>query len=209
LDPKCLSRIRWYNIMINEKIHAHFAESIQTSIVAAEALPELIEKAAILLSKTLIRGNKILVCGNGGAAALAQIFASHLLNKYEKERPSLPAIAITADSALLSAIATDSHFNEIYAKQISALSQDGDLLLVISHGGNSRNLIKAVETALSKNLQIIVLNGVDGGELAGLLGSDDIEIRAPSDKGSRIEEIHLLVINCLSDLIDQQLFPQQ
>lgn len=195
--------------MINEKIHAHFAESIQTSIVAAEALPELIEKAAILLSKTLIRGNKILVCGNGGAAALAQIFASHLLNKYEKERPSLPAIAITADSALLSAIATDSHFNEIYAKQIAALSQDGDLLLVISHGGNSRNLIKAVETALSKNLQIIVLNGVDGGELAGLLGSDDIEIRAPSDKGSRIEEIHLLVINCLSDLIDQQLFPQQ
>ena len=140
---------------------------------------------------------------------MAQIFASHLLNKYEKERPSLPAIAITADSALLSAIATDSHFNEIYAKQISALSQDGDLLLVISHGGNSRNLIKAVETALSKNLQIIVLNGVDGGELAGLLGSDDIEIRAPSDKGSRIEEIHLLVINCLSDLIDQQLFPQQ
>ncbi|MGB5447035.1 MAG: SIS domain-containing protein [Psychromonas sp.] len=192
-----------------EKIHAHFAESIQTSIVAAEALPELIEKAAILLSETLIRGNKILVCGNGGAAALAQIFASHLLNKYEKERPSLPAIAITADSALLSAIATDSHFNEIYAKQIAALSQDGDLLLVISHGGNSRNLIKAVETALSNNLKIIALNGVDGGELAGLLGSDDIEIRAPSDKGSRIEEIHLLVINCLSDLIDQQLFPQQ
>lgn len=195
--------------MIIEKIHAHFAESIQTSIVAAEALPELIEKAAILLSETLIRGNKILVCGNGGAAALAQIFASHLLNKYEKERPSLPAIAITADSALLSAIATDSHFNEIYAKQIAALSQDGDLLLVISHGGNSRNLIKAVETALSNNLKIIALNGVDGGELAGLLGSDDIEIRAPSDKGSRIEEIHLLVINCLSDLIDQQLFPQQ
>ncbi|ABM03011.1 DnaA-interacting protein DiaA [Psychromonas ingrahamii 37] len=195
--------------MINEKIHAHFAESIQTSIVAAEALPELIEKAVMLLSKTLIKGNKILVCGNGGAAALAQIFASHLLNKYEKERPSLPAIAITADSALLSAIATDSHFNEIYAKQIAALSQDGDLLLVISHGGNSRNLIKAVETALSKNLQIIILNGVDGGELAGLLGSDDIEIRAPSDKGSRIEEIHLLVINCLSDLIDQELFPQQ
>jgi len=195
--------------MINEKIHAHFAESIQTSIVAAEALPEVIEKAAIVLSETLIRGNKILVCGNGGAAALAQIFASHLLNKYETERPSLPAIAITADSALLSAIATDSHFNEIYAKQISALSQEGDLLLVISHGGNSRNLIKAVETALSNNLQIIALNGVDGGELAGLLSSDDIEIRAPSNKGSRIEEIHLLVINCLSDLIDQQLFPQQ
>ena len=155
----------------------------------------------------MLRGNKILVCGNGGAAALAQIFSSHLLNKYEKERPSLPAIAITADSALVSAIATDSHFNEIYAKQISALAVEGDILMVISHGGNSRNMIKAVETALSKSLQIVALNGVDGGELAGLLGTDDIEIRAPSNKGSRIEEIHLLVLNCLSDLIDQQLFP--
>jgi DnaA initiator-associating protein len=193
--------------MINEKIQAHFAESIQTKIVAAEALPEFIEKAAKALAETLINGNKILVCGNGGAAALAQIFASHLLNKYEKDRPSLPAISITADSALLSAIATDSHFDEIYAKQISALAQNGDILMVISHGGNSRNMIKAVEMALSKSIQVVALNGVDGGELAGLLGSDDIEIRAPSDKGSRIEEIHLLVINCLSDLIDQQLFP--
>ncbi len=194
--------------MINAKIQAHFAESIQTKIVAAEALPEVIEKAAKALSAALIRGNKILVCGNGGAAALAQIFASHLLNKYETDRPSLPALAITADSALVSAIATDSHFDEIYAKQISALAQSGDVLLAISHGGNSRNMIKAVETALSKSIQIIALNGVDGGELAGLLGSDDVEIRAPSDKGSRIEEIHLLVINCLSDLIDQQLFQQ-
>ncbi|WP_413701636.1 SIS domain-containing protein [Psychromonas sp. KJ10-10] len=194
--------------MIKEKIHAHFAESIQTKIVVAEALPESIEKASLALTEALLRGNKILVCGNGGAYALAQIFSSHLLNKYETERPSLPAIAITADSALLSAIATDSHFDQIYAKQISALAQTGDILLVISHGGNSRNMIKAVEAALSKSIQIVALNGVDGGELAGLLGSDDIEIRAPSDKGSRIEEIHLLVINCLSDLIDQQLFPQ-
>lgn len=193
--------------MINEKIQAHFAESIQTKIVAAEALPEFIEKAAKAIADTLINGNKILVCGNGGAAALSQIFASHLLNKYEKERPSLPAISITADSALLSAIATDSHFDEIYAKQISAMAQTGDILMVICHGGNSRNMIKAVEVALSKSIQIIALNGVDGGELAGLLGSEDIEIRAPSDKGSRIEEVHLLVINCLSDLIDQQIFP--
>lgn len=195
--------------MINSTIQAHFAESIQTKIVAAEALPEVIEQAAALLSSSLIQGNRILICGNGGAAALAQIFASHLLNKYETDRPALPAIAITADSSLVSAIATDSHFDEIYAKQISALAQAGDVLLVISHGGNSRNMIRAVETALSKSIQIVALNGVDGGELAGLLGSDDIEIRAPSDKGSRIEEIHLLVINCLSDLIDKQLFPQQ
>lgn len=195
--------------MINEKIQSHFAESIQTKIVAAEALPEFINKAAQAIAAGLIRGNKILICGNGGAAALAQIFASNLLNKYEQDRPALPAIAITSDSALLSAITTDSHFDEIYAKQISALAQSGDILMVISHGGNSRNMIRAVETALSKSIQIVALNGVDGGELAGLLGSDDVEIRAPSDRGSRIEEIHLLVINCISDLIDQQLFPTQ
>ena len=194
--------------MIKEKIQAHFAESIQTKIVAAEALPESIAHGATALANALIRGNKIITCGNGGAAALAQVFASHLINKYELDRPSLPAIAITADSVLLSAITTDSNFDEIYAKQISAIAQEGDILLVISHGGNSRNMIRAVEVALSKNLQIIALNGVDGGELAGLLGSDDVEIRAPSDKGARIEEIHLLVINCLSDLIDHQLFLQ-
>lgn len=194
--------------MINEKIQAHFAESIQTKIVAAEALPVQMEKAALIIRDCLINGNKLLICGNGGAAGLAQIFASHLLNKYETDRPALPAIAITSDSSLVSAIASDSHFDQVYARQISALSQPGDLLFTISHGGNSRNMVRAVETALSKNLQIIALTGVDGGEISGLLGPEDIEIRAPSDKGSRIEEIHLLVVNCLSDLIDQQLFPK-
>jgi len=194
--------------MINEKIKAHFAESIQTKIVAAEGLPEQIEAAAVMLKECLINGHKLLICGNGGLAGLAQIFASHLLNKYETDRPALPAIAITSDSSLVSAIASDSHFDQIYARQISALAQQGDILITLSHGGNSRNMVKAVETALSKNLQIIALTGVDGGEIAGLLGTDDIEIRAPSDKGARIEEIHLLVVNSLSDLIDQQLFPQ-
>jgi len=194
--------------MINEKIKAHFAESIQTKIVAAEALPEQIETAAVMIKDCLINGQKLLICGNGGAAGLAQIFASHLLNKYETDRPALPAIAITSDSSLVSAIASDTDFDQIYARQISALAQHGDVLVTISHGGNSRNIIKAVETALSKNLQIIALTGVDGGEVAGLLGTEDVEIRAPSDKGARIEEIHLLVVNCLSDLIDQQLFKQ-
>jgi len=194
--------------MINERIKAHFAESIQTKIVAAESLPEQISAAAVMLKSCLINGHKLLICGNGGAAGLAQIFASHLLNKYETERPALPAIAIPSDSCLVSAIASDSHFDQIYARQISALAQPGDILVTISHGGNSRNMVKAVETALSKNLQIIALTGVDGGEIAGLLGAEDIEIRAPSDKGARIEEIHLLVVNSLSDLIDQQLFPQ-
>ena len=194
--------------MIKEKIKSHFAESIQTKIVAAEALPEQIENAAISLANCLVNGQKLLICGNGGAAGLAQIFASHMLNKYETERPALPAIAITSDSSLASAIASDSHFDQIYARQISALAQPGDILITINHGGNSRNMVKAVEMALSKNLQIIAMTGVDGGEIAGLLGPDDIEIRAPSNKGARVEEIHLLVVNCLSDLIDQQLFPQ-
>lgn len=191
---------------MRDKIKENFTESIQTKIAAAEALPEYIEKAALMMVHSLLSGHKIIACGNGGNAALAQIFASHLLNKFETERPSLPAISITPDSTLISAIATDTSFDEIYAKQVRALAQAGDILLAISHGGNSRNVIKAVEAAVSRDMKIVALTGGDGGEIAGLLSETDVEIRTPSPKGCRIEEMHLFVLNCISDLIDQTLF---
>ncbi len=194
---------------MREKIKENFTESIQTKIAAAEALPESIEACATLMVESLLTGNKIIACGNGGNAALAQIFASHLLNRFETERPSLPAISITPDSTLISAIATDTTFEDIYAKQVRALAQPGDILLAISHGGNSRNIIKAVEAGVSRDMKIVALTGGDGGEIAGLLGANDVEVRAPSPKGCRTEEVHLFVLNAVSDLIDQTLFPQQ
>lgn len=194
--------------MLN-RIKTSFTESIQTKIAAAEALPESIETAANMMTQCLINGNKILSCGNGGSAGDAQHFSAELLNRFEKERPSLPAIALTTDSSTLTSIANDYHFDEVFSKQVRALGQPGDILLAISTSGNSRNVIKAMEAALARDMTIVALTGKDGGEMAGLLSAQDIEIRVPSDRTARIQEVHLLAIHCLCDAIDNTLFPQQ
>ncbi|SMY17214.1 phosphoheptose isomerase [Photobacterium aquimaris] len=190
-----------------DSIRESFTESIQTQIAAAEALPDAIAKAAQAMVQSLLNGNKILSCGNGGSAANAQQLASCLINRFEIERPSLPALALTADTTVLSAIANDYHHDEVFSKQVRALGQAGDILLVLSTSGNSKNIIKAMEAALTRDMTIIALTGKDGGEMAGLLGVQDVEIRIPSQRTARIQEGHLLTVHCLCDLIDQVLFP--
>ncbi|KJF87714.1 phosphoheptose isomerase [Photobacterium phosphoreum] len=190
-----------------DSIRESFTESIQTQIAAAEALPDAISKAAQVMVQSLLNGNKILSCGNGGSAANAQQLASCLINRFEIERPSLPALALTADTTVLSAIANDYHHDEVFSKQVRALGQAGDILLVLSTSGNSKNIIKAMEAALTRDMTIIALTGKDGGEMAGLLGVQDVEIRIPSQRTVRIQEGHLLTVHCLCDLIDQVLFP--
>ncbi|MEC6908490.1 phosphoheptose isomerase [Photobacterium piscicola] len=190
-----------------DSIRESFTESIQTQIAAAEALPDAISKAAQVMVQSLLNGNKILSCGNGGSAANAQQLASCLINRFEIERPSLPALALTANSTVLTAIANDYHHDEVFSKQVRALGQAGDILLVLSTSGNSKNIIKSMEAALARDMNIIALTGKDGGEMAGLLGVQDVEIRIPSQRTVRIQEGHLLTIHCLCDLIDQVLFP--
>ncbi|KLV06207.1 DnaA initiator-associating protein DiaA [Photobacterium aquae] len=190
-----------------ESIKESFTESIQTQIAAAEALPDAISQAAQVMVQSLLNGNKILCCGNGGSAANAQHFASCLINRFETERPSLPALALTADTTTLTAVANDYSLDEVFSKQIRALGQGGDILLVISTSGNSKNIIKAMEAALTRDMTIIALTGMDGGEMAGLLGTQDVEIRIPSQRTARIQEGHLLTVHCLCDLIDKVLFP--
>ncbi|WP_159565612.1 DnaA initiator-associating protein DiaA [Budvicia diplopodorum] len=192
-----------------ERIKGCFTESIQTQIAAAEALPVPISLAATTIVQSLLNGNKILTCGNGASAANAQHFAANLINRYETERPSLPAIALSADNVTLTAISNDGLKDEVYAKQVRALGQAGDILLAISSRGNSRDIIKAVEAAVTRDMTIIALTGCDGGELAGLLGQQDVEVRIPSYRGARIQEMHMLIVNCLCDLIDFTLFPHQ
>ncbi|GKX51919.1 DnaA initiator-associating protein DiaA [Budvicia aquatica] len=192
-----------------ERIKGCFTESIQTQIAAAEALPDSISRAATTIVQSLLNGNKILTCGNGASAANAQHFSASLINRYETERPSLPAIALSADSITLTAISNDGIKDEVYAKQVRALGQAGDVLLAISSRGNSRDIIKAVEAAVTRDMTIIALTGCDGGELAGLLGQQDVEVRIPSHRGARIQEMHMLIVNCLCDLIDFTLFPHQ
>ncbi|MEJ2763936.1 phosphoheptose isomerase [Photobacterium sp. MCCC 1A19761] len=191
-----------------ESIKESFTENIQTQIAAAEALPDAIAQAAQLMVQSLLNGNKILCCGNGGSAANAQHFASCLINRFETERPSLPALALTADTTTLTAVANDYHHDEVFSKQVRALGQTGDILFVLSTSGNSKNIIKAMEAALTRDMTIVALTGKDGGEMAGLLGVQDVEIRIPSQRTARIQEGHLLTVHCLCDLIDKVLFPQ-
>lgn len=200
-----------------ERIKVCFTESIQTQIAAAEALPDAISRAAMTLVHSLLNGNKILCCGNGTSAANAQHFAASMINRFETERPSLPAIALNTDNVVLTAIANDRLHDEVYAKQVRALGHAGDVLLAISTRGNSRDIVKAVEAAVTRDMTIVALTGYDGGELAGydggelagLLGPQDVEIRIPSHHSARIQEMHMLTVNCLCDLIDNTLFPHQ
>ncbi len=193
--------------MLNS-IKATFTESIQTQIASAEALPEHITKAAQILLQCLLNGNKVLACGNGAAAANSQQFVACMINRFETERPSLPAFALNADNITVSSIANDNQQTEIFSKQVRAFGQHGDVLFVLSSSGNNKNIIKAMEAALSRDMSIIALTGKDGGEMAGLFGLNDVEIRIPSQRSARIHEGHLLTIHCLCDLIDQMLFPQ-
>lgn len=188
------------------RVRELFQASIQTKIASESALAEPVARAANLIVQQLLNNNKILSCGNGGSACDSLHFASEMLNRFEAERPSLPAIALTADTATITSIANDYAFQEIFAKQIKGLGQSGDILLAISTSGQSKNILRAIEVAHERNIVVIALTGKDGGPLAKLLNANDIEIRVPSSITARIQEVHLLVIHCLCDSIDRALF---
>ena len=183
----------------------YFQDSIETKMQAMEPLSDPIAKAAEYIVSRLMQGSKILSCGNGGSAGDAQHFSSEMLNRYERERSGLPAMALTTDTSTLTSIANDYSYQEIFAKQIRALGHPGDLLLAISTSGNSENIVAAIEAAHEQELGVIALTGRDGGEIHDMLNETDIEICVPSDSTARIQEVHLLVIHCLCALIDTQL----
>ncbi|MDA0679061.1 MAG: phosphoheptose isomerase [Proteobacteria bacterium] len=188
------------------RVSNHFAESIATKQVAAETLAPIVASAGLLMGQSLQRDGKILSCGNGGSAGDAQHFSSELLNRYERERPGLPAIALTTDSSTITSIANDYSYEDIFAKQVRALGRNGDVLLAISTSGNSQNVNRAIAAAHERSMQVVALSGRDGGEMAGLLTAGDVEIRVPAERTARIQEVHLLIIHCLCDLIDESLF---
>ena len=191
---------------IDLRIRNHFIDSIETKRNALEELIIPIKHAANCISDSLLNEGKVLSCGNGGSAGDAQHFSAELLNRFEIERPGLPAVALTTDSSTLTAIANDYEYDQIFSKQILALGTNRDVLLAISTSGNSSNIVKAVQAAHERNMIVLSLTGNKGGKLAKLLKGDDIEIRVPSDRTARIQEIHLLVIHCLCDIIDAILF---
>jgi D-sedoheptulose 7-phosphate isomerase len=191
---------------IQKRIERHFLASIEAKQKALEYVAPGISNASIISVQALLDGNKILCCGNGGSAADAQHFAAELLNRFEIERPGLPALAITTDSSTLTSIANDYDYNQIFARQVRALGQAGDLLLAISTSGNSENVVQAIHAAHEREMKVIAMTGRDGGEIARLLKSSDVEIRVPVEPTARIQEVHILALHCLCDLIDTQLF---
>ena len=154
----------------------------------------------------LSNGNKILACGNGGSAADCQHFAAELVGRFERERFPLPALALTTDTSIMTAVGNDYSYREIFSKQVQAFGQAGDILLAISTSGNSANVIAAVEAALEREMRVVLLTGNDGGALAQLLTDADVTICVPHTRTARIQEVHLVTIHCICDGIDVALF---
>ena len=189
-----------------QRVRDAFNASIDTKAEAIDVLPAKIAIVGEQLVQALIQGKKLLTCGNGGSAGDAQHLSSELLNRYERERPPLPAISLNSDVATITAIANDYDYSQVYVKQIQALGQPGDILVVFTTSGNSKNILSAVGAAHEKGLRVLAITGKNGGELRGYLSSDDLELCVPSSVTARIQEVHLLIIHSLCDIIDHALF---
>ena len=187
------------------RVREHFAESITTKQTAADVLAESIAAAGQVMADALLSDGKILCCGNGGSAASAQHFSSQLLNRFEMERPGLPAVALTTDASTVTSISNDYSFEDIFSKQVRALGKAQDVLVAISASGKSENVIRAIDAAHERGMRVVTLSGRDGGRMAELLEEGDVEIRVPATRVPRIHEVHLLAIHCLCDLIDTTL----
>ncbi len=191
-----------------QRVKNNFLESIQIKTDAVDELAPVIANAAAAIANALLNDKKVMACGNGGSAADAQHFSAEMLNRFEMERPGLPAIALTTDSSTLTSIANDYQFAEIYSKQIRALGHEGDVLLAISTSGESHNIVHAIDAAHDRNMTVIALTGREGGQIADLMNNDDFEIRVPTWSTARIQEVHIMIIHSLCDLIDLQLLGQ-
>lgn len=191
---------------LEQRVKKHFSDSIETKQKAAETMSEDIVCAINLMHQALASEKKILACGNGGSAADAQHFAAELVGRFERERRELPAIALSTDSSILTAIANDYSYEVIFSKQVRALGHAGDVLLGISTSGNSANVIAAIEAAHLKGMSVIAFTGKDGGKIKNILKNSDVHLCVPADRTARIQETHLLLLHCLCDGVDHLMF---
>ncbi|MDP3267819.1 MAG: SIS domain-containing protein [Legionella sp.] len=195
-------------VQMEERVRHLFGANIETKIAVADALSDTIAKAGQRLVNCLLSDGKILICGNGGSSANCMHFASSMLNHFEVERPPLPVINLCADATSLSSFANENHYGQVFARQIQALGQEQDVLLLLTTSGNSDSVLHALHAANERGMDTIALSGRDGGVLANHLGPEDIELRVISDSAARIRELHLFILHCFCDLIDQSLFGQ-
>jgi D-sedoheptulose 7-phosphate isomerase len=195
--------------MLEQRIQQHFIDSADLKYQSAQTLSKPIAAAVQALLARVTSGGKVLACGNGGSAADAQHFAAEFVGRFERERPELGAIALTTDSSILTAVANDYDFERIFAKQVRALGQAGDVLLAFSTSGNSANVLAAVEAAHEREMTVVALTGRGGGKMTAALRETDVHVCVPHDRTARIQEVHLLVLHCLCDGVDAQLLGEQ
>ena len=190
-------------------LRQHFEEGIELRRRMAETMPREIARAGEALAAALKAGHKALACGNGGSAADSQHFAAEIVGRFERERPGMPAVALTVDTSALTALANDYDWDRVFAKQVQALGQAGDVLLAISTSGNSKNVVEAVRAAQSKGLVVIALTGRDGGAMAKMLTAKDFHLNVAHPRTMRVQEIHLLAIHCLCEVVDNVIYGEQ
>ncbi len=195
--------------MLEQRIEQQFIDSADLKYQSAQTLSKPIAAAVGALLMCVTGGGKVMACGNGGSAADAQHFAAEFVGRFERERPELGAIALSTDSSIITAIANDYNFDQIFSKQVRALGQPGDVLLAISTSGNSRNVLAAIEAAHERDLIVVALTGKGGGKITQLLRETDVHVCVPHDRTARIQEVHLLVLHCLCDGVDSQLLGEQ
>jgi len=199
MDKDTLERLR-------ARASQHFLDSIAVKQAAEKILPEQVARGIVAMTDCLRADGKIMACGNGGSAADAQHFAAELIGRFERERQELAAIALTTDTSILTAVGNDYSYDEIFAKQVRGLGKKSDILIGISTSGNSKNVVKAIETAKKMGIKIIALTGNGGGKIASLLDADDIHLCVPSTRTARIQETHLVLLHALCDGVDHLLF---
>lgn len=191
---------------LTARIHKQFEDSAQVKLHSKDVLTQPIAATAQAMVSCLQQDGKILCCGNGGSAADSQHFAAELINRFEIERPGLAAVALTTDSSVLTSIANDYDYNQIFSKQVTALGRSGDVLLAISTSGNSANVVAAISAAHERKMRVIALTGRDGGKMGAMLKEGDMHICVPTQSTARIQEVHLLALHCICDGIDHMLY---
>lgn len=194
---------------LQSRIRQHFADSAQLKLDAAAEMAPQIARAAELMTSCLLADGKLLACGNGGSASDAQHFAAEMVGRFERERPELPAISLATDTSIMTAVANDYSFDQVFARQVRALGAKGDVLLAISTSGNSGNVIAAIEAAHERDLAVVALTGKGGGRIGELLDDSDIHLCVPHGRTARIQEVHLLIIHCLCDAVDANLLGEE
>ncbi|MEX8498297.1 MAG: phosphoheptose isomerase [Leptothrix ochracea] len=188
--------------MLEQRIQQQFFDSADLKYAAAEAMTRPLAQAVHVILEAITNGGKVLACGNGGSAGDAQHFAAEFVGRFERDRPGLAAISLVTDTSILTAIANDYSFEQIFAKQVHALGQPGDILLAISTSGNSPNVLAAMDAAHEKEMTVIALTGKGGGHMGERLFETDIHLCVPHQRTARIQEVHLLTLHCLCDGVD-------